>query len=82
VHVDPDLGRLGLVTAILVFGAARSFANELADCGHPVPDRSIRGCSLLIAQGGAASDKLAEAHLLRGAATITMGDFDSSHRRP
>ena len=69
------LGWLGLAT-MLVFEAGRSFAKEAADCGHPVPDRSIRSCSLVIEGGGSGSQELADAHLLRGAATITTGDFD------
>jgi tetratricopeptide (TPR) repeat protein len=69
------LGWLGPST-MLMFGAAQGFASEMADCGHPIPDRSIHSCSLLIERGGAGFQELAAAHLRRGAATITMGDFD------
>jgi tetratricopeptide (TPR) repeat protein len=70
-----SFGQLGLAT-ILVFGAGRSFAKESADCGHPIPDRSIGSCSLLIERGGDGPQELSGAHLSRGAASITMGDFD------
>lgn len=56
------------VAFVVMLGASAGVAQEYGDCGHPVPDRSIRGCTSLIEQGGAAAGKLGEFHLLRGLA--------------
>jgi tetratricopeptide (TPR) repeat protein len=74
--------RFTVLTLALMLGTHAGIAQDGGDCGHPVPERSIRGCSALIERQGTRAapqeipNKLAEAHLLRGAATITMGDFD------
>jgi tetratricopeptide (TPR) repeat protein len=48
--------------------AGTAFAADLGDCGHPVPARSIHGCSLLIEQGHEPPAQIAEFLLLRGTA--------------
>src|SRR5262249_37838298 len=57
-------------------GAAAALADEVGDCGHPIPERSIHGCSLLLESTRAIPQELALAYLSRGAAHIVMGDFD------
>ena len=68
--------RLIVFTFVLMLGTHSGIAQEHGDCGHPVPDRSIRDCTLLIERGGAAADKLAEFHLLRGLAHFMKEETD------
>src|SRR5215471_20415382 len=65
-----------VIAIVFLFDAGAALADEAGDCGHPVPDRSIRGCALLIERTGTTPRELADAYVLRGAARITMGDFD------
>jgi tetratricopeptide (TPR) repeat protein len=59
-----------------MMGTVAGVAQEPADCGHPVPDRSIRACSVIIERGGAAADKLAGFYLLRGIAYFMREETD------
>jgi tetratricopeptide (TPR) repeat protein len=81
------IGRPAAFTLVLILAAHVGIAQEHGDCAHPVPDRSIRDCTLLIERGGTAADKLAEFHLLRGVAHFmkeeadrALADFDVAIR--
>jgi tetratricopeptide (TPR) repeat protein len=64
------------ITFLQLVGTA--FAADLGDCGHPVPDRSIQGCSPLIERGHAPPDQIAEFLLLRGTAHMINDDNDQA----
>jgi tetratricopeptide (TPR) repeat protein len=68
--------RPDVITTVLFLGAGAALADEAGDCGHPVPDRSIRGCSLLVERTGTTPRELAAAYVLRGGAYIIVGDLD------
>jgi len=68
--------RLQATVMALLLGAGAALADEVGDCGHPIPERSIQGCSLLLESTRAIPQELALAYLSRGAAHIVMGDFD------
>ena len=53
-------------------------ATELGDCGHPIAQRSIPACSLLIERGSASPERQAELLLLRGTAYMIKGDNDQA----
>ena len=76
---------VALLLSLLAGGTA--LADDAAACGHPVPDRSIRGCTLLIDRGEAAPALLADHYLQRGIAYLykqdrdrALADFDQSIR--
>ena len=60
----------------LMLGTFAAFAQEHGDCGHPVPDKSIRDCTLVIERGE--PGKLAELHLLRGLAHLMKHETDQA----
>src|SRR5262249_6505162 len=68
--------RVHATVMALLLGAAAALADEVGDCGHLIPERSIQGCSLLLESTRAIPQELALAYLSRGAAHIVMGDFD------
>jgi tetratricopeptide (TPR) repeat protein len=70
--------RAASVISVLLLGTGAAFASELGDCGHPVPARSIRDCSLLIERGDASREKIGELRLLRGVAYTIRGDADQA----
>src|SRR6516162_3001035 len=43
--------RSALTTMMLLCGGLAG-AQEIGDCGHPVPERSISACSVMITRGG------------------------------
>jgi len=61
--------------AALSLATGAAIAQEPDDCGHPVPERSIRACSALIAQDPADPHRLATLLIERGAHYIVLGDF-------
>jgi tetratricopeptide (TPR) repeat protein len=61
---------------ILFPGTGVALADEVGDCGHPIPERSILGCSQLLDRTGMTAGELSDAHASRGAAQIILGDFD------
>src|SRR5262245_65693937 len=71
------MSRFALVaTIIIVCGRFAADAQEIGDCGHPVPERSLQGCSVLIERSGAAPETLSTSYTLRGAAYIIRGEYD------
>src|SRR5262245_22848463 len=66
-----------LVAVALTAGAAQAqeHAQVSGDCGHPVPERSIRACSALIEQAPTDPRKLAALLVERGAHQIVLGDL-------
>ncbi|MDP3859806.1 MAG: tetratricopeptide repeat protein [Stagnimonas sp.] len=71
--------RLGVVAAATIcLVAVAAVAAEASDCGHPVAQRSILACSLLIERGGALPERRAELLVLRGTAYTIKGDSDAA----
>src|SRR5262245_2883286 len=68
--------RPDVIAIVFLLGAGAALADEAGDCGHPVPDRSIRDCSLLVERIGTTPRQLVDAYISRGAARLIMGDFD------
>src|SRR5262245_66137339 len=64
-----------LAVAALSLAAGTVVAQEPDDCGHPVPERSIRACSALIEQNPSDPHRLATLLIERGAHYIVLGDF-------
>lgn len=67
--------RIWLAAAALSLAASVTLAQEPDECGHPVSERSIRGCSALIEQGPADPRRLAPLLIERGSHFIVLGDF-------
>jgi tetratricopeptide (TPR) repeat protein len=72
------IGRPAAFILVLILATHAGTAQEHGNCGHPVPDRSIRDCTLLVDRGGTAADKLAEFHLLRGLAHFMKEETDQA----
>jgi len=53
-------------------------AQEIGDCGHPVPERSISACSVMITRGGVGPEALSTFYRLRGAAYVIQGEYDNA----
>src|SRR5262245_20270719 len=71
------MSRFSLVATIIILcGRVAPGAQEIGDCGHPVPERSLQGCSAVIQRGGAAPETLSASYTLRGAAYIIRGEYD------
>jgi tetratricopeptide (TPR) repeat protein len=71
------MSRLVLAATIIILcGRFTAGAQEIGDCGHPVPERSLQGCSALIERGRAPPETLSTFYRLRGAAYIVRGDYD------
>jgi tetratricopeptide (TPR) repeat protein len=70
------ISRFALIALTLLCGGPAARAQEIGDCGHPVPERSIVACSALITRGGAAPETLATYYGLRGAAYVIHGEYD------
>src|SRR5262245_16299742 len=70
--------RLALIAMTLLCGELAADAQEIGDCGHPITERSISGCSAMITRGGAAAEMLATFYRLRGAAQVIHGDYDKA----
>jgi tetratricopeptide (TPR) repeat protein len=71
------MSRFSLVaTIIILYGKVAAGAQEIGDCGHPVPGRSLQGCSALIERGRAGPELLSTWYTLRGAAYIIRGEYD------
>ena len=68
--------RPDVIAIVFLLGAGAALADEAGDCGHPVPDRSIRDCSLIVERIGTTPRQLVDAYISRGAAHLIMGDFD------
>src|SRR5262245_19527802 len=71
---------LRALTAAVMYplAVAPVVATELGDCGHPIAQRSIPACSLLIERGSASAERQAELLLLRGTAYMIKGDNDQA----
>jgi tetratricopeptide (TPR) repeat protein len=67
--------RIWLAAAAILLTAGAVLAQEPDDCGHPVSERSIRGCSALIDLGPTDPHRLATLLIERGAHYIVLGDF-------
>jgi tetratricopeptide (TPR) repeat protein len=67
--------RTWLAAAAVTLAAGAALAQEPDDCGHPVPERSIRACSALIAQAPADPRRLATLLIERGKYEIVLGDL-------
>jgi tetratricopeptide (TPR) repeat protein len=69
--------RLGtwLAAAALSLAAGAAIAQEPDDCGHPIPERSARACSALIAKAPADPRRLAALLIERGKYYIVLGDL-------
>jgi tetratricopeptide (TPR) repeat protein len=65
-----------LIAMALLCGGLGAGAQEIGDCGHPVPERSIVGCSAVITRGGVAPETLSAFYRQRGAAYIIHGEYD------
>jgi tetratricopeptide (TPR) repeat protein len=75
--MESVMSRFSLVATIIILcGTVTAGAQEIGDCGHPVPERSLQGCSALIERGGAAPETLSTFYTLRGAAYIIRGEYD------
>jgi tetratricopeptide (TPR) repeat protein len=70
------MSRFAFTVMIILCGRFAAGAQEIGDCGHPVPERSLRECSALIERGGAAPETLSAFYRLRGAAYIIHGEYD------
>jgi len=68
----------GINLMTLLCGGPPAGAQEMGDCGHPVPERSIVGCSAVIARGGAAPQTLSAFFRQRGAAYLVHGEHDNA----
>jgi len=64
-----------LAVAALSLAAGSALAQEPDECGHPVPERSIRACSAQIEQGPADPRRLVILLIERGSHFIVVGDF-------
>ena len=62
----------------LLCGGLTAGAQEIGDCGHPIPERSIVACSAAIARGGVAPETIATFYRLRGASYVVHGEYDSA----
>jgi Flp pilus assembly protein TadD len=72
------MSRFALVAMTLLCGGLAAGAQEIGDCGHPVPERSILACSAMITHGGVAPDTLSTFYRLRGAAYVIRGEYDNA----
>jgi tetratricopeptide (TPR) repeat protein len=75
--VTNGLGMLAATTMCLL-EAGVVLGSEPNDCGHPVAQRSIPACTLLIDRGDALPGKRAELLLFRGTAYLINGDNDQA----
>jgi tetratricopeptide (TPR) repeat protein len=66
-----------LTTMMLLCGGLAG-AQEIGDCGHPVPERSISACSVMITRGGVGPEALSISYRLRGAAYVIQGEYDNA----
>jgi tetratricopeptide (TPR) repeat protein len=75
--MESVMSRFSLVATITILcGRVAAGAQEIGDCGHPVPERSLQGCSALIEASRAAPEALSTWYTLRGAAYVIRGEYD------
>jgi tetratricopeptide (TPR) repeat protein len=72
------MSRFALIAMTLLCVGPAAGAQEIGDCGHPIPERSIFACSAMIARGVAAAETLASFYRLRGAAYVIRGEYDNA----
>jgi len=72
------MSRFALIALTLLCGGLAAGAQDIGDCGHPVPERSILGCSAMITRGGTTPETLSTFHRLRGAAYVVHGEYDNA----
>jgi tetratricopeptide (TPR) repeat protein len=70
--------RIAVIALTLLCAGLTAGAQEIGDCGHPVPERSIVACSALITRGGVTPETLAIFYRLRGAAYVVHGEYDNA----
>jgi tetratricopeptide (TPR) repeat protein len=74
--------RFTVLTLALMLGTHAGIAQDGGDCGHPVPERSIRGCSALLEQQEtrATPRETAKLYVRRGEAQVIVGAVDEAAR--
>jgi tetratricopeptide (TPR) repeat protein len=72
------MSRFALIAMTLLCRGLAAGAQEIGDCGHPIPERSIFACSVMITRGGVAPERLSTFYRLRGAANVIQGEYDNA----